>query len=481
MPGAQVASAPRRWPRRLLLGLNIFLVLCILVVGTSYGYIRWRYGQLDKVDLGDVLRGHLGQGEEEDEPGSPLNVLLVGSDSRRNIPKGEQAQFGTRSQVAGQRSDTIMLMHVDPQTKQAAILSIPRDLWVTIPGMRNKQRINIAFEGGSPADGARRLIQTIQQNLEIDIDHYVQVDFNGFRGIVKAIGGVKVYVPAPARDRLAGLSIPRPGCIKLSGDQALAYVRSRHYQTYESGSWRTDPTSDFGRILRQQDFIRRVIRTARGSGIPNPVRLERLVAIGVDNVTVDQSLSSKDMLNLAKNFRSLTADEVEMVTLPTEPMKVGAADVLRLKQPEAQQIIDRFNGVQSDEADEPVLSVIPAEVSVRVLNGSGRGGQAGAIAAELQKRGFGVGFTGDADSFKYIKPVIRYAPGQRDKALLLRSYIQGGAQLRDDPSLRGGDLVLVTGSAFGGVRTPGVSTTTSSSLKPPVSVAPRGAPRQPQC
>jgi polyisoprenyl-teichoic acid--peptidoglycan teichoic acid transferase len=161
----------------------------------------------------------------------------------------------------------MMILHIDPQQEKAGILSIPRDLWVQIPGFKNKQRINIAYDGDR---GPHRLITTIRENLGVDIDHFVQVDFDGFRGIVQALGGVNIFFPAPARDHLSELDVPNAGCVKLSPDQALAYVRSRHYQSFESGRWRTDPTSDFGRIQRQQDFMRRVMSAAVKAGIRNP-------------------------------------------------------------------------------------------------------------------------------------------------------------------------------------------------------------------
>ncbi len=478
MAGAPLAVAPaRRWPRRVLIGLNAFLVLAILVTASTFFYVRWRYEQIGTLDLGKGGSGSL----DEEVAGQPMNVLLVGSDSRENISNAEQAQFGRRNEIGGQRSDTIMVLHIDPQTKKAAILSIPRDLWVTVEGRGGKQRINTAFEDTSAQRGADRLIKTIKTNLGISIHHYVQVDFIGFRGIVNAVGGVKIYLPAPARDALSGLKLPTAGCIKLTGDQALSYVRSRHYQFYESGKWRSDPTSDFGRIQRQQDFMRRVIRTARGSGIPNPARINKLVGIATDNITIDDELSSKDMANLAKGFRSLSPEAVDMLTLPVVPINVGGADVLRLKQPDAKQLIDRFNGVDAFGGDTAVpAGIIPADVRVRVLNGTGHSGEAGSVALDLQRLGFGIGGTGDADSFKYIKPVIRYAPGQRDKAVFLSAALVGGAQMKEDATLKGGDLVLISGTDYEGVKAPGGSATTTS-IKTPVSAPPAGAPPLPQC
>ena len=119
----------RRWPRRLLIGANIFVALCVLVTAGGYGYIRLKYGQINKVDLCSVLR-QCGK----DDAGVPMNVLLVGSDTRETASSEDKKTSGAASQVGGQRSDTIMILHVDPRAEKAAILSIPRDTYLPIAG-----------------------------------------------------------------------------------------------------------------------------------------------------------------------------------------------------------------------------------------------------------------------------------------------------------------------------------------------------------
>src|SRR5262249_4937567 len=167
-----------------------------------------------------------------DDPGQPMNVLLVGSDNRADLT-GADAARNQRDEngnlVTGQRSDTIMVVHVDPRSTKATILSIPRDLWVPIYGTNHSGRINEAYNGGG-VQGASRLIKTITTNLGIPIDHYAEVDFVGFKKMVSAVGGVPIYIAAPARDKYSDLNIPQAGCITLTGDQALAWVRSRHFQ-----------------------------------------------------------------------------------------------------------------------------------------------------------------------------------------------------------------------------------------------------------
>jgi polyisoprenyl-teichoic acid--peptidoglycan teichoic acid transferase len=468
---------PRRWPRRLLIGANVLVAVCLVVTGVTYAYLRWQFGKVDKIDFAcDVLRNC-----GDDDPGRPMNVLLVGSDSRAEISPEEREQFGTEGQVGSQRSDTIIILHVDPDAEKARLMSIPRDLSVPIAGSEDAgpRRINTAF-----AQGPEVLIATLRDQLGIEIDHYAQVDFNGFRGIVDAIGGVEMYFPSPVRDTVSGLDIAEPGCVHLDGDRALAFVRSRNYQYQDGGRWRVDPTADIGRIERQQTFIRRVIGKASQVG-RNPVKLNSIINSAVPNVKIDKAFSTKDMLRLAKRFRSLEADAVEMLPLPTVQTREGGAAVLKLKQPEAGEIIDRFVG-RADPVQPagPPPKVLAGTVSVRVLNGTGTGGQAGTTAAALREADFSVAATGDADRFGYPRTAIRYAKGQLPKAQLLQAYVEGPTQLTEDTALRGGDLVLVTGGGFQGIReAPGAApaATAPTTAAPTAATTAAPAPAEPAC
>ncbi|MDP1795246.1 MAG: LCP family protein [Acidimicrobiales bacterium] len=475
---------------RLLVGVNIFLIMCVVSAGAGYAYLKFRLGQLDKIAFSCQVLRNCGN----DDPGRPMNVLMVGSDTRENISEKERAQFGNAEDVGGERTDTMMVLHVDPRAEKASILSIPRDLWVPIAGLGYNERINTASgirtkagrtsttrrtsvtnalgatvtQPSAPIkDGPERLIATIRQSLGIEIDHYIQVDFNGFRSIVSAVGGVTVPFPAPARDKLAGLDIKQAGCINISGDQALAYVRSRHFQYFESGRWRSDPTGDIGRIQRQQDFIRRMLRQAISKGIRNPIKLNSLISAGIGNVKIDDALSNKDILSLGKRFKSLEPEAVDMLTLPTEGFKTsGGASVLRLKPAETREIVDRFNGVAPPETTGGVVpNISPTTVRVLVLNGTGVNGQAGQVQRSLTAVGFGSGGVGDAPGgFGKSSTEIRYGAGQLQKAQLLQAYMVNGAKLVLDSTLKGGDLQLIVGSGYGGVKPsikPGVGTATT--------------------
>ena len=496
---------------RLLIGLNIFVGLCVLSAAVGYGYLKFRLGQLDKISFSCNVLRNCGN----DDPGKPMNVLLVGSDTRSFVKdKSDQAKFGNADTVGGERTDTMMVLHIDPTVQKASILSVPRDLWVPIAGMNYRERINTAYGirttgkhavttaaashspttvnalgvtqttiGGTIKDGPERLIATIRQSLGIEVDHYIEVNFSGFRSIVNAIGGVTVPFPAPARDKFSGLDVKTAGCVNLTGDQALGYVRSRHFQYYESGRWRADPTGDIGRIQRQQDFIRRVLRKAISKGARNPIKLNALIGAGINNVKLDSALSTKDIVRLGKRFHSLEPEAVDMLTLPTDGFRTPAgASVLRLREGEAQTIINRFNGVgqTGTTGTGPVPNIPPATVRVLVLNGTGVNGQAGQVQRQLTTAGFSIGGIGDATKFGNATTTIRYGTGQLQKAELLRAYVVGGASLVLDATLKGGDIQLIVGGGFGGVRTSLSSTTSTTSSAPTTTIpstsaSPRGA------
>lgn len=451
----------RRWPRRLLIVVNVFVAMCVVLTAGGYGYARWKFGQIDREILTEVLRGK-GSGEKERPPGEPMNVLVVGSDTREGIAQAGEDNFGGTKEVKGQRSDTIILLRVDPKQEKASMLSLPRDLYVPIAGTNRSDRINTAFEAGP-----ERLIQTVSDAVGVPIDHYVQVDFNGFRGIVGAVGGVQIYSPARARDKVTGLDIPNPGCVTLSGDQALAFVRSRQYEYFENGKWRTDPTGDLGRIQRQQDFVRRVLKRAneKARGL-DFLAINRLVSTGIKNVKIDSGFTERDIADLAKRFRSLDPNAVQMLTVQTVPANVGGAAVLRLKQPESQQIIDTFLArtppPPAAGAPTAVPAIPPSNIRVRVLNGSGAEGQAREVGAALGEVGFNVAGLGQADSFRYTDSVIAYGPGQLDKAKVVQSKIMGGSKLQEDLSLRSIDVVVITGGNYGGVVGSAATATTAA-------------------
>jgi len=472
----------RRRRRRTIIGVTIFMIVTTLITSSGVAYVRWRLGQIKRVTL---------PGLSEDVGGEVMNVLLVGSDSRARLTGdiADQAGKGT-DYGTSERSDTIMILHVDPAKKQAAILSIPRDLYLPIAGTGKSDKVNSAFAIG----GAERLIATIQQSLGIQINHFAEVDFIGFREIVDAIGGVKFFVPAPARDAFTGLKIGEAGCHDFDGIAALAWVRSRHYEYLSQGKWVEDPRADIGRIERQQDFIRRMMKKAVASGISNPLTLNRLIGIGTQSVTLDSSMSTGDITSLARRFNSLDPDSVQTVTLPGEGTYVGDKAVLILDKAAAQAPIDLMNGKAPESpapADAPPTSgaptVLAVDASIEVLNGTGTKGAAGKAADQLKAADLNVSGTGDAPE-SVARTLIRYREGDKAKADALAAAFTTAPDLTADSDVAAGNLELVVGSNYSGLRdgvaAAGAPTTTTPTTTPPQPIpVPKGAtvPPNPDC
>jgi LCP family protein required for cell wall assembly len=299
------------------------LVAVLAAVAVLAGYVGVRaaraWSAVERVDLAGVL---------DPVTGDHVNYLLVGSDSREGFDPDVAA--GEPSTVSGRRSDTIILLRVGPSGAQ--MMSIPRDLYVTIADTGEQARINGAYNGG-PA----RLVRTVQDNLDLPVHHYLEVGFASFSGLVDAIGGVTVEFPHPVRDEKSGLFIDTAGPVTLDGRQALAYVRSRNYTEIIDGRPVTDPTADLGRQERQQQFLRTAL--ADVGGTRNPVRLLRAGEAMSRGLTVDASLGAWELAGLA---RRLGGADPDTVVLPTVPATRGGASVLLLDEPEAQEVLARF-------------------------------------------------------------------------------------------------------------------------------------------
>jgi LCP family protein required for cell wall assembly len=249
--------------------------------------------------------------------GHIINYLLVGSDSR----SAGDPNTGATGGVTGSRSDSIMLLRYDTTAQTASILSIPRDLWVKVPGHSSKRRINSAL-----SDGPDVLVRTVQQELRLPVQHFVEIDFTGFESLVNALGGVVVCFAHPARDKNTGLR-QNAGCHRLGGKQALAYARSRHYTESIHGVWVEDPTSDLGRSKRQRDFVNRCLQAAVEQVKANPFRAGALMGSLGNGLRIDGVL---DPLDAAISLRSAVGAGIRSYALPVRNMRVNGADVLAL-------------------------------------------------------------------------------------------------------------------------------------------------------
>jgi LCP family protein required for cell wall assembly len=422
----------RRIRRRLLLGCSLLLVFLVVATTAGYGYVHYRFGQIRSVDVPGL---HKAGG------GRPFNLLVVGSDSREGLDPQDGNRFGD---VGGQRNDTTLVIRVEPARKRVSMLSIPRDLVVPIAGSGAENRINAALTGGPG-----QLVRTIEQNFDIPINHYVLIDFDGFRAIVDALGGIDVRFPYPSRDLKSGLDVSEAGCHHLSGRRALALARSRYFSYQLDGVWHSDPWADLGRIRRQQAFLQALVAAALDRGLTNPVRANAFVGSLVHEVTKDRSLRVSEVIRTGAAFRSFRPSKLATYTLPvTVSTDHPLGDVLLLKQPDAEGVVDRFLG----RAPPPAAPTPSAEVSV--LNALGTTGLAASTATELRRSGYRIATVGNAPLADLARSQISYAPGGLAAAKTLADTLLGGATLIEDPTLAASHLTLVLGPGFTGIRPP---------------------------
>lgn len=424
------------------------MTVAVLLLGGAYVYLRVRLDQVHRLAIAHITAA---------AAGAPMNVLVVGSDTRAALSAGQTAQFGNAAQQTGQRSDVTFILHIDPRSKQASVLSIPRDLFVPIAGSRASNRINSAYNTGPD-----QLVQTIQDDFAIPINHFVQMNFDGFRGLVNAVGGINMYFPFPSKDKFSGLNITQAGCTHLNGDGALSVARSRDFEYLENGVWHYDGNGDLSRIRRQHVFIKVLMKKAISSGLGNPATANALVGQAVKDVQVDQDLGTGTILGLVNRFRTLGPNDLVTYTLPTIPVnKSGFGAVLLPQQPQDSQVVSQFlnppipSSGSGGSAPASVPQVSPSGVTVQVLNGSGMAGQALRAASEVAAAGFQVAGTGDSATAGHVASVVRYGPGQDAQAKLLQSEVGGSVSIQADPNLHGSNLALVTGTAFTGVHASG--------------------------
>ncbi|HUI49079.1 MAG TPA: LCP family protein [Acidimicrobiia bacterium] len=432
--------SPRMFLHRLITAFVVAALLMTIAIAGAYAEAARKVSKVSKVAMDTSVL----------EPGD--NYLLIGSDSRAFVDTPQQAQhFGSAQEETGQRSDTIMVVHVDSATGTALVVSFPRDLWVAIPGLGHA-KINAAFNAGP-----QRVIETIEQDFDVPISHYLQIDFEGFQKMVNTLGSIPIYFPAPARDAKSGLNVPTAGCVHLSGSQALAYVRSRYYESFVDGRWQSDPTSDLGRIQRQQYFLRTLAQETLKAAERKPWKASDLADSMLADLQRDPKLGLSSLRALAYAFHR--PGGVETQTLPATRHFFDGQDALQLDATKAAPMLARLRGIGKPLSG-AAAAVAPASVHIAVENGSGRTGLGAGAHDALAHLGFSlVAPATNADRSDYAVTEVRYVPGASAKAQFLLSELGGAgrAVALNGSAPNGADVVLVLGTDYHGLSS--VSTT----------------------
>ncbi|MFM9133911.1 MAG: LCP family protein [bacterium] len=464
--GGDPAPRRRRWPRILAaIASAAILVTTLAGLGVDYASTRLE-GNITAVDISDVTGRPYVPPIVVDEQGNytPLNILLMGSDTREGLDEG--SKYGDPSVYGGQRSDTTILLHLAGDRSLATAVSIPRDTWVTLPQCPRtgsgepagefEEKFNIAFEIGGPGC----TVKLVEQLTGLTIDHFAVVDFTGFKNVVDALGGVEVCLTEAVKDPQSKLDLPA-GTSVVNGEQALGFVRAR--KTIGDGS-------DIGRIKRQQAFLSSMIREASSTDLLlNPVQLYSVLDAATGSLTTDPGFADLDVLQqVALSVRGVDPENITFLTMPWYERGDGenvvmddeaAASVWASMRDDVPWLKPKKTAKPSSSASPepsptetkaPKATIEPALIAVRVLNGSGVAGRAAEVAAALEAQGFQIVAIDDADRNDYTTTEIRHDAPLAEAARTVLSALPKSETVADETA----DVItIVVGSSYTEVAT----------------------------
>ncbi|HVS69540.1 MAG TPA: LCP family protein [Mycobacteriales bacterium] len=458
----------RRWTRRRLLSTvagGMALVL-LATVGVGWLTVSSILGSIKHINPFCHSCDRPGGGAVGD-----LNILIVGSDSRAGLTKAQQKQLHV-GHDPGQRSDTMILLHIPSGGAKAVMVSLPRDSYVRIPAHRSgghlvpasMNKLNAAYSLG----GAKLTIKTVEANTHVRIDHYIEINFYGFVKMVNALGGVNICNATAIHDPIryssatggyigSGLELAK-GEQHLDGNTALEYVRAREF----------DPAQgDLGRIHRQQKFMAAMMNKAESTGVLLDLpKLYSFLKAVAGSLTTDDGLGTSQMLRLAKALHSMSPKNVDLLTVPLSntayATPVGSAV---LWDPVLSKRL--FHDFSADKSITNVighskLTIPPGSISLTVLNATSTQGLASRAAGDLSRLGFGISGT-PSNAPKGTNPnatVVQYGPSRADSAKTVAAAVTGATE--QEVASLGDKIQLLVGSTYEGVKPVHISSTSSS-------------------
>jgi LCP family protein required for cell wall assembly len=390
-------------------------------------------------------------------PNHAQNFLIVGSDSRGDLKAGEGVQGSGATFVTGQRSDTVILAHLyGGKSNKVQLVSFPRDSVVEIPQYTDAKhrvhpaqhnRINYAFNEGGP----QLLVRTVQSLTGVRIDHYLQVDFNGFQSMVDKLGGVDVCLSQPAKDHFSGINLSA-GKHHINGTVALSFVRQRHGL----------PNGDIDRIKRQQQFIGAMIRKVLSAGtLANPFKLNGFLNVATSSLQADEGLNFSTLRTLALRMKNVGAGNVIFATIPisdSNAYRRGLGSVVIVDDAKAAELFDTIRRdippgapakVAAPGSNAPLV-VKPGNIRVHVYNGSDVKGLGRKADGDLTNVGFQTVGQAETRGSGATKTVVRYGPSKADSARTVVAAIPG-ATLQAAPELLN-VIEVVVGSDYKGAK-----------------------------
>lgn len=299
---ARPRKKKKRTGRAIVLSVLALVMVAALVAA---GYL-WNLGRTfdsESQTITDAFPAEETRPEVNDESKDAVNILLLGSDTRATREADEDSEdFGTLPN--GGRSDTMMLVHIPADRENVFVTSVMRDTWLDIPGV-GTAKVNRAFASG----GVPKAVETLEGLFGVRINHVASVDFEGFKGLTDAVGGVTVNNPRGFKQSIVnGMYFPE-GVQTLDGEQALAFVRER----------KSFPGSDYERVKNQQLFVKALLgQLMSKETLTNPGKVSEVVSQIAPFIAVDETLDSGKVASYASSMLNLRSNDMEFFTLPNK-------------------------------------------------------------------------------------------------------------------------------------------------------------------
>ncbi|MBQ1081389.1 LCP family protein [Nocardiopsis sp. B62] len=389
----------------------------LVIIASLLGY-GWYRGLVGNITTAQV------DTDEWDRPTNVegvLNILVIGSDVR----SGENADYGA---AEGARPDTMLIASINVDNGAATLVNLPRDLMVDLPGCDAVE----GYEGMQPQEGMISSVMTfggvgcqwkvVEQVTGVHLDHFLMMDFVGFKDMVDSIGGVEMCIPEPVDDPKAHLVLDA-GLQTLDGEDSLGFVRSRYAQ---------GDGSDLSRIDRQQEFMGAMLREVLSSEVmTSPVTITRFLGAVTDSITTDEQLTVDTMADIAISMREVDLDRVQFVTVPNgahpaDENRIIMSDAAPALFEAINNGVDLADGDDSDSDSDDTsedVSVEPGDVAVEVVNNTGIEGLALEIQSVLVDDGFVVTGTGNPEQRAPEATTVFHGPGDEEAAELLAGSI----------------------------------------------------------
>ncbi|WP_435848845.1 LCP family protein [Streptomyces lavendulae] len=432
-------------------GVRIAAVLSLVVLGSG----AVGHAVMTGLDTGIERVDPFKDMKNRPQAGHGVNFLLVGTDGREKITPEEKREYRLGGAPC-HCTDTVMLVHLSADRERASVISLPRDSYAEVPahqdlvtGKAHKAhpvKLNAAYAEGGP----NLTVRTVENMTRVKIDHYLEVDFTSFMKTVDAMGGVEICTAKAMHDTYTGLDL-LPGTHRLTGGQALQYVRSRH----------VDGASDLGRMQRQQRFIAALIKQATGGGVLlNPVKFKEVSSTLLGSVRADRGFGSEQMLALGQAMRGFTPSSSEFASVPVGDPSFqvkGIGSTVKWDEPKAAKL---FEALRQDQPLAPArpgqaphgpvpvpVDVPPKQIRVQVENGTRIDGLGGRVDAALRATGFDTTQAPATGASREVRrTVIVYDP-RWDRSARTVSTALPGSELRAVAG-QGRTVLVIAGADF---------------------------------